>query len=144
MTPADLARQTGSVRFRVDGRLVAAKVAGTAVFALVALAFHDDPARVAFSGLAAAVLAVYAARDIAAPERLSADADGISVISGFAGHRRLRWQDIHLVRVDERKRLGTRSGMLEIDTGEDLHLFSAYDLGVTVYDAADALEALKS
>jgi hypothetical protein len=143
LTPAELARRTGSVRFRVDQRLVVAKVAGTVIFVLVALAFHGDPARVALAGLAAIVLGVYAARDIAAPERLAADAEGVTVITGFAGHRRLRWEEIQLVRVDERKRLGTRSGMLEIDTGETIHLFSAYDLGATVYDAAEAIDAVK-
>jgi len=56
----------------------------------------------------------------------------------------LRWEDIHLVRVDERRRLGTRSGLLEIDTGEALHLLSAYDLGASVYDAAEALDAVRS
>jgi hypothetical protein len=44
--------------------------------------------------------------------------------------------------VDERRRLGTRSELLEIDTGNSLHLFSTYDLGVSCWEAARVLAGL--
>ena len=44
--------------------------------------------------------------------------------------------------LDQRRRLGTRSEMLEIDTGDMLYLFSGYDLGVPVPQAARAVAAL--
>ena len=128
-----------SVRYRVDSRFTAVKICGFAIFTLVALAFHDDRAKLAFTGLAALVTGVYALRDVVAPVRLAADRDGVTVISGYAGHRRLEWGAIERIRLDERRRLGTRSAALEIDTGDHLYLLSSYDLGT---DPADAVEAL--
>jgi Bacterial PH domain len=130
------------VVFRVDARLAAAKVAGAVIFLLLAVVFRGDPGRTAFATLGGAVLAGYALRDLIAPRRLAADAEGVTVVVGFAGHRRLGWSEIERVRVDERRRLGTRSELLEIDTGETLHLFSGYDLGVPVWKAARVLAAL--
>jgi hypothetical protein len=106
---------------------------------LVALAFHDDRAKLAFTGLAALVTGAYALRDLIAPVRLAADREGLTVIYGYAGHRRLEWDVIERIRLDERRRLGTRSAALEIDTGDHLYLLSPYDLGT---DPADAVEAL--
>jgi hypothetical protein len=131
------------VRFRVDARLAAAKVAATVIFALLALAFRDDPVRAALCGLAALLVAAYAVRDIVAPRRLAADREGVTVVSGFAGRRRLGWDQIERVRVDERRRLGTRSELLEIDTGDRLYLFSAYDLGTSCHEARDAIQAVR-
>jgi hypothetical protein len=133
------------VRFRVDRKLTTAKVAGTGFFLLLALYFElssGDPARVGFALLAALVAGGYALRDLAAPVRLRADADGITVVTGFAGRDRLRWDQIERIRVDSRSRLGTRSEMLEIDAGETLHLFSGYDLGMPCWEAAQALDAI--
>ncbi len=132
----------GPVEFRVDTRLAALKVTGAVVFLLLAVVFRGDPGRTAFAAIGGAVLAAYAARDLIAPRRLSADADGVTVVEGFARRRRLAWAEIERVRVDERRRLGTRSELLEIDTGETLHLFSGYDLGMPVGQAAQALAAL--
>ena len=140
--PAAQVEPAGPVRFRVDTRLAAVKVTGAVVFLLLALVFRGDPARTAFAAVGGAVLAGYALRDLIAPVRLAADADGVTVVAGFAGHRRLAWSEIERVRVDERRRLGTRSEMLEIDTGEMLYLFSGYDLGVPVPQAARAVAAL--
>jgi hypothetical protein len=131
------------VGFRVDARFTAVKVAATVIFALVALAFRDDPLRAALGGLAALLVAVYAVRDIIAPRRLVADREGVTVVSGFAGRRRLGWDQIERVRVDERRRLGTRSELLEIDTGDSLHLFSTYDLGTSCHEALDAIRAVR-
>ncbi|OLB78987.1 MAG: hypothetical protein AUI14_11675 [Actinobacteria bacterium 13_2_20CM_2_71_6] len=130
------------VSFKVDGRLAAVKVAGAVIFLLLALVFSGDPGRTAFAGLGSLVLAFYAARDLIAPRRLSADTEGVTVVVGFAGRRRLGWDQIERVRVDQRRRLGTRSEMLEIDARESLHLFSGYDLGVPVWEAAQRLAQL--
>jgi hypothetical protein len=127
------------ISFRVDPRLTAVKVAGAVIFLLLTVAFMGDLGREFFGVTATALLAVYAARDLVAPRRLSADPDGVTVVTGFAGHRRLAWADIERVRVDTRSRLGTRSELLEIDTGDRIHLFSGYDLGTPVWRAVRAL-----
>jgi Bacterial PH domain len=132
----------GPVAFRVDVRLAALKVAGTVIFLLLAVVFRGDPARTVFAVVGGAVLAGYAVRDLIAPCRLAADAEGVTVVVGYASRRRLAWSEIERVRVDERRRLGTRSELLEIDTGETLYLFSGYDLGVPVGQAAWALAPL--
>jgi hypothetical protein len=130
------------VSFRVDARLTAAKVTGAVIFLLLTLAFAGDLGREFFGGGAAVLLAGYAARDLLVPRRLSADADGITLVAGFAGRRRLAWSEIQRVRVDERRRLGTRSELLEIDTGDQLYLFSGYDLGMPVWQAVRVLAPL--
>ena len=129
------------VSFRVDGRLTAVRTIGAVIFALVAV-FQAGPTPRVFAGLAALVLAGYAVRDWLAPVRLAADVEGVTVVSGFAGRRRLGWDEIERVRVDERRRLGTRSELLEIDAGESLHLFSTYDLGTSCWEAARTLAPL--
>jgi hypothetical protein len=127
----------------VDRRFLAAKVAGFVIFALVALGFHEDRSTVAFAGLAAVVIAVYAARDLVAPVRLAADREGVTVVSGYAGHHRLSWSEIERVRVDEHRRLGTRSNLLEIDIGERLYLLSTYDLNANPRDVLEVLDQLR-
>ncbi len=133
-----------AVRYRVDKRLLAVKVAGFVIFALVALGFHEDRATVAFSGLAALILGAYALRDVIAPVRLAADREGVTVVAGYAGHHRLSWDEIERVRVDERRRLGTRSNLVEIDSGEHLYLFSSYDLNAVPQDVVEALNGLRT
>jgi hypothetical protein len=132
-----------SVTYRVDGRLLAVKVVGVVIFALVALGFHADRPTVAFAGLAALVAAAYALRDLIAPTRLSADREGLTVVAGYAGHHRLSWDEVEQVRVDERRRLGTRSNLVEIDCGERLYLLSSYDLSAHPQDVVDALDRLR-
>ncbi|MEU7895021.1 PH domain-containing protein [Nonomuraea sp. NPDC049152] len=68
-------------------------------------------------------------RDVLVPVRLAADPSGITVVHGFAGRRHVPWDQIEDVRVDVRRRFGLRSEMLEIDTGDNLHLVSGYELG---------------
>jgi hypothetical protein len=131
-----------AVSFRVDSRLAAVKVTGAVIFLLLALAFSADPERAVFGLVAGAVLAGYALRDLVAPHRLSADADGVTLVAGYASRRRLTWDQIERVRVDQRRRLGTRAELLEIDTGDHLHLFSTYDLGMPPWQAIRALSGL--
>jgi hypothetical protein len=132
-----------SVSYRVDSRLTALRVGGFVIFALAALAFHDDRSKLAFTAVAALVAAGYAVRDIIAPVRLAADREAVTVVHGYAGHRRLEWDEIERLRVDQRRRLGTRSVALEIDTGDHIYLLSSYDLGTDPADAVAALESLR-
>jgi Bacterial PH domain len=141
--PDDTQEPPARASWRVSRRLTVFKTLGAAVFALVAVFYAGDPVRVVVALLAALVLAGYALRDIVAPVRLAADASGVTVVHGFAGQRRLAWGDIERIRVDERRRLGTRSQLLEIDTGESLHLFSAFELDAPVADVAEALAAIR-
>lgn len=132
-----------SVRYRVDSRFAALKVAGFAIFTLAAIALRDDRPSLAFSAVAALVAGVYALRDILVPYRLTADREGVTVIAGYAGTRRLAWHEIERLRLDERRRLGTRSASLEIDTGDQLYLLSPYDLGTDPANAVEALDRLR-
>ncbi len=133
----------GPVSYRVDPRFVAVKVAGVVILGLVALAFRGDPTRTAFAALAALVVAGYAVRDLIAPVRLAADRDGVTVISGYAGRRRLAWEDIERVRVDRHSRYGLRSEFLEIDADESIYLLSSYDLGSHPQPVVETLLALR-
>jgi Bacterial PH domain len=127
--------------YRVDRRLTAVRATGAVIFAVVAV-LESGPLPRLFALLAGAVLAVYTVRDLLVPVRLTADADGVTLVTGFARRRRLAWSEIDRVRLDERRRLGTRSDLLEIDTGEALYLFSSYDLGTSCWEAAQQLSRL--
>jgi Bacterial PH domain len=132
------------LRWRVPRGMSALKAGGVLVFALLALFSLGDRVRLVVAGLAALVLATYALRDLLAPVRLAADPEGVTVVAGFAGRRRLAWSQVERVRVDERRRLGVRSQLLEIDTGDSLHLFSQYDLDAPLSEVADALVRLRT
>jgi hypothetical protein len=129
------------VTFRVDRRLTMLRIGGFLVFVLVA-AFETAPAPRLFALVAALVLAAYGLRDLVVPVRLAADTEGVTVATGYAGRRRLSWDEIDRVRLDERRRFGTRSELLEIDTGDNLYLLSTYDLGVRCDDAVKSLQRL--
>jgi hypothetical protein len=139
----DAPEQPASVHWRVDGRLTGMKIAGTVIFAIAVLVLRDDPLGLGLSAVAALALLAYAVRDLIAPVRLAADADGVTLVAGFARRERLGWDQIERVRVDQRRRLGRVEELLEIDAGEALHLFSSYDLGVPPRDAVRTLDALR-
>ena len=131
--------------WRVPAKLPAAKLAGVLLLPLLALLIRPDDVVVwALAGVCAAGLAVWAARDLLVPVRLTADPEGVTVVTGWSGRRRLAWSQIERVRVDRRQRIGLTSEMLELDTGGHLHLFSQYDLGVAPEEAAAALAALRT
>lgn len=134
----------GERRWRVAPALPVLKFAGAILFALAGIAVDDDPVQLTLAALAAAALTVWGARDVVVPVRVAADADGVTVVVGFARRRRLAWSQVERVRVDTRPRLGLRTETLEIDTGESLHLFSAYDLGAPPAEVAEALESLRA
>lgn len=135
----------GSTRsWRVDRRMTALKAAGAALFVVVTLLFGGDPRQALLGLAAAAALGAFAARDLLAPVRLAAGPDGITVVTGFASRRHIPWTDIERVRVDSRNRLGRRLQFLEIDTGDNLHLFSGAELSADPHDVADSLTHLRT
>ncbi len=141
---ADPLAAGNAVAWRVDGRLRAVRLAGVLVFALATWAFLGDPVGTGLSGLAGLVCAGYGLRDLVAPVRLAADGTGVTVARGYAGRTRLDWARVRRLRVDRRSRLGSTSELLEIDTDDELYLFSAYDLGVPPARALAVLVALRT
>ena len=129
--------------WRVNSRLTVLKIGGTVLFLLAAVAFAGDPVGLTVALLAAVALGAFALRDVLAPVRLTADPSGVTVVTGFNGRRHVPWDQVERVRVDERTRLGMRSQLLEIDTGETLHLFSPYELSASCEDVAQRLETLR-
>ncbi|MER7333459.1 MULTISPECIES: PH domain-containing protein [unclassified Micromonospora] len=127
-------------QWRVPATLPALKLAGAvALLALALLLDEGDPVQLGLAVVAAAALAGWAARDVVAPVRLAVDPEGVTVVQGFAGRRRLPWSAVERVTVDRRARLGLTSEVLEIDAGESLHLFGRLDLGAEPADVAEAL-----
>jgi hypothetical protein len=130
------------MRWRVPATLPAAKLAGAAGFVAIGVLLGDgDRVRLWLAGLAAAGLIGWGLRDLLAPVRLAADAEGVTVVTGYAGRRRLGWGEIDRITVDTRPRLGLRSETLEIDTGDSLHLLGRYDLGAAPDEVAATLRA---
>ena len=131
----------GSVYFLVSTGVIVGKFVVAALLALIALTAGRG-----FSlwlGLVAAgLIAGYGLRDVLGRERLRATAVGVRVGTGFARHRELAWSQVDRVRIDQRLRLGLRTDMLEVDAGEELFLFSRYDLGAEPRDALAALRTV--
>ncbi|WP_229837095.1 PH domain-containing protein, partial [Dactylosporangium sucinum] len=113
-----------SARWRVSPGFVGLKCAVTVILVAAAVFFADDRRALTAAVVAALVAGGYALRDLLAPVRLAADLSGLTVVTGYAGHRRLAWSEVERIRVDTRSRAGLRSELLEIDTGDTLHLFS--------------------
>ncbi|MEU7771795.1 PH domain-containing protein [Micromonospora taraxaci] len=135
---------TGPRQWRVPSTLPAAKLAGAVLLIALGLLFADgDAVRLVLAILTAAVLVVWAVRDLIAPVRLAVDPTGLTVIHGFAGHRLLPWPTIEAITVDRRPRLGLTSEVLEIDAGESLHLFGRFDLGATPDEVVVELHAAR-
>src|SRR5215218_1103902 len=109
------------VEWRVDGRMTAFKVLGAVLFVVAGVLFGRDALSLTIAALG---LAAFALRDVLAPVRLAADGQGVTVVTGFSGRRRIPWSEIERIRVDVRQRIGRKSELLEIDTGETLHLLS--------------------
>lgn len=133
----------GPLSWRVSPGLVVAKLAGAVALsavAIVAAVAGTDRIQVVVAGAAAVGVAAYALRDLIAPVRVAADATGVTVIAGYARRVRLPWAQIERVRVDARSRHGIRSEYLEIDTGDEIYLYSANELGAPVADVADQLD----
>jgi hypothetical protein len=132
----------GSVmEWRVARKPPAVKLVAAVLFALLGVFVATDAVGRSLAAVAAAGLAASAARDLVFPVRLRADAKGLTLVVRLA-RRRLPWSQIERVRVDERHRLGVRTELLEIDTGDELHFFSERELGVPPAEALAALAAL--
>lgn len=131
-------------RWRVPPAQVALKCAAAVVVAGLAVLSGSDRQLLLLAAVAAIGLAALAARDLVAPVRVAADPDGLTVVTGYAGRRRVPWSEVAAIRVDERRRLLLHTRLLEIETADDLYLFSAFDLGADVHDAADDLYRIRA
>ncbi|MCW2918348.1 MAG: hypothetical protein JWN52_6416 [Actinomycetia bacterium] len=122
------------------------KMAGAVLFTVITIfsgILAGDRGLVLLAGIAATGFLVLAARDVLAPVRLAADESGVTVIRGFAGRRHIPWAEVQSIRLGERQRLGRTTRLVEIDTGERLHLLSSYDLGAPPEDVAEELRHLR-
>jgi hypothetical protein len=136
------AAATGRVSFSVPRSVMLIKFAVAALLALGSLVV-DNESQTLVLLVAAAGVAAYAGRDLFARERLRADADEVIAVRGYSSRRVLAWSEIERLRVYATGRLGTRSEMLEVDTGDEIFLFSRFDLGVDPEEALGALEAIR-
>ncbi|WP_412541224.1 PH domain-containing protein [Longispora sp. K20-0274] len=136
-------QQLSTREWRVRPALFAGKAALAVLFLLVALLNTSDPTRLAVSVLAAVLVAAWAARDAILKVRVAADASGVTVVSGLS-RKQLPWADIERIKLDVRNRLGLRSELLEIDTGEHLYLFSQNELGVPVSEVVEDLRRIRT
>lgn len=120
------------------------KLVGGVVLLGLGLLFADgDRVQLVLAGLAVAALVGLGLRDLVAPVRLAVDPDGITVIHGFAGRRRLPWPAVEAITVERRNRRGLTAETLEIDAGESLHLFGRYDLDAAPEEVAEVLRAAR-
>ena len=133
------------LQWRVRPVLPIAKLLGAvALVGLVFLFGRADPVQWVLAAGAAAGLIGWAARDLLVPVRLSADTSGVIMVVGFLRRRHVAWPQVERVRVDSRERMGLRNRLLEIDTGDSLHMFSRNELGAEPEEVAEALNALRA
>jgi hypothetical protein len=131
---------TDGIRWRVPVRVPVGKLIVAGVMVALAVVATAQSWQVAVALAAAAAMVGWAARDLVMPVRLAADATGVTVVTGFARKIRLPWSQVDRVRVDTRR----RSRLLEVDTGDNLHLFSRYDLDADLDEVASRLEGLRT
>ncbi|MEV4491336.1 PH domain-containing protein [Micromonospora coxensis] len=131
-------------QWRVPPALPVVKLVGAVALAgLGLLLYEGDLVQLALGLVAAAGLAAWALRDLLVPVRLAADPDGLTVVHGLAGRRRLPWASVEAITVDRRTRFGLAAETLEIDAGESLHLFGRYDLDAPPDEVAETLRAAR-
>ncbi|MCY1141334.1 PH domain-containing protein [Actinoplanes sp. Pm04-4] len=132
------------MEWRIKPVLPVSKLIGVVAVVVLAFAFAGrDPVRWVLAAVVVLGLLGWALRDLLRPVRLAADAEGVTVVTGYASRRRLAWGQIERVRVDRRTHRGLRSEMLELDAGEAIYLFSANDLGALPEEVATALADLR-
>lgn len=129
--------------FVCDRRFMWLKFVVAAVFIATPIIASASVTGLVVGAVVGAGLFVYGLRDVLAPVRLAVDGQGVTVVAGFAGHRRLDWSEVERVRLDERSRYGGRQSLLEIDAGESLHFFSRYDLGMAPSEALDIVREVR-
>jgi hypothetical protein len=137
--PTPTLDRVAEVRWRVPVRIPVGKLIVAGVLALLAIVASTEPWQVVGAAAAAAAVAAWAARDLLVPVRLAADDEGLTLVTGLAGRKRLSWSQVVRVRVDTRR----RSRMLEVDVGETLYLFSRYDVDGDLDEVAARLEHLR-
>lgn len=131
--------------WRIKPVLPVTKLLGAVAVLVLVFAFgRDDAVQWSLAAAISAGLAAWAVRDLIAPVRLAADAEGITVIAGYARRRRLPWEQIAAVRLDDRDRLGVRNEMVEIDADDALYLFSIHDLGAEPREVLAVLAQLQA
>lgn len=123
--------------------MIVLKVAGAVFFLAAGVLSAPEPVGLAIGLVGAAALSGLAVRDLVAGVRLAADPAGVTVVTGFAGRRRLAWTDIEQIRVDRRSRFGIGTELVEIDAGEQLYLFSANELGEPCEQVVDTLREMR-
>ena len=129
--------------WRIKPVLPVTKFLGAVAVLVLVFAFgREDAVQWVLAAAVSAGLAGWAVRDLIAPVRLAADAEGVTVIAGYARRRWLPWEQIAAVRLDQRDRLGVSSNMLEIDADDALYLFSVHDLGAEPREVLAVLEHL--
>jgi hypothetical protein len=133
------------MQWRIKPVLPVSKGMGAVAVIVLAVAFAGrDPVRWSLAVVVAVALTLWALRDLVAPVRLTADAAGVTVVTGFARRRHVPWGNIERVRVDISNRRGLRKELLELDAGESIFLFSANDLGALPEEVASALSDLRT
>lgn len=132
--------------WKVRRELVALKILGAVVCAGLGLywAVQGDTRGLILAVPATVLLGAMALRDLLVPVRLAPDETGITVVHGFMGKRHIPWSAIEDIKVDVRRRYGLRSEMLEIDTGDHLHIFSPNELSTSCTEVAAELRRLAS
>jgi Bacterial PH domain len=134
---------TSNVEFHADPRFMWIKFIAAVIFIVTPIVASSSVTGLAIGLTVGVGLAIYGLRDVVSPVRLAADRDGVTVVSGFLGKRRLAWPQIERVRLDRRARYGARHELLEIDIGDSLYFFSRYDLGMAPYEALDIVNRLR-
>jgi hypothetical protein len=132
----DDARAAAVHSYSPDLRLTVLAGVGAVIAGVVALIGNDAAGRL-LSAVAALVLVLYLASDLAFRPRLVLDAAELRICTPTT-RAALPWPAVDDVRVDVRLRFGLRATTLEIDAGETLVVFSRRALGVDPAEVADA------
>ncbi len=131
--------------WRIKPVLPVTKLLGAVAVLVLVFAFgREDVVQWVLAAVVSAGLAAWAVRDLIAPVRLAADAEGVTVIAGYARRRWLPWVQIAAVRLDHRDRLGVTSNLVEIDADDALYLFSIHDLGAEPREVLAVLAQLQA
>lgn len=132
------------MQWRVKPVLPVSKLMGAVAALVLAAAFAEgDRVRWGLAIVTAIGVTAWAVRDLLVPVRLTADTEGVTVVTGIARRRHLPWSEIDRVRVEKTSRRGLRKELLEIDAGDALYLYSANDLGAMPEDVALELADLR-
>ncbi len=124
-----------------------AVLAAVAAGALTQAVLTDDPPGRFLFGVVGVVAAAEALRSLLVRPTLAADADGLTVASGWR-REHFPWPDVVAVTVLEPPsgggRLRRRANALEVDLGERLIVVPAYRLGAAASDVSDSLSGLRA